>query len=214
MHPVNCPQWEYSHYPNAKEILNHETQSILIDLRKGYLDTAKSSTDSRVVHRLLFSQLTPPEHDYFAGHYRGEDFLCLKECRVGVGGDMRVGYHPRIIIEKMDQFGEAISLGIKKLDIIHQPSEAQLSPIDKLLNTVAFACEVFVEMLTVHPYANGNGHAARFILWSILGRYGYWPVHFPIEPRPPHPWYVDCINKYRNGNKQPLEAYILQCIIG
>ena len=90
----------------------------------------------------------------------------------------------------------------------------QLSDEDKALYTVMFACRVFEIFLRVHPYANGNGHVARFLIWSILGRYDYWPQQWPIEPRPPDPPDSQLIVEYRNGNPEPLEQYVLQCIAG
>jgi Fic family protein len=79
---------------------------------------------------------------------------------------------------------------------------------------VVVACMVFELFLRIHPYANGNGHAARFCTWAILGAFGYWPERWPIEPRPPDPPYTQLLVDYRNGNRVPLERYLLSCIAG
>jgi hypothetical protein len=60
---------------------------------------------------------------------------------------------------------------------------------------------------------NGNGHAARFVLWTILGRYGYWPERWRVDPRPPDPPYTQLIFDYRSGNHEPLETYVLQSVV-
>jgi Fic family protein len=74
------------------------------------------------------------------------------------------------------------------------------------------ACRVFEVFLRIHPYANGNGHAARFLIWCLLSRYGYWPKGWPIEPRPPDPPYTHLISEYRNGNWEPLEEFVLKTV--
>jgi len=107
-----------------------------------------------------------------------------------------------------------VKAGLAALDEAQILPNAQLAPEDKLLYAVVFACHVFEVFLRVHPYANGNGHAARLIVWAILCRYGYWPRKWPIEPRLTDPLYTSLLVEYRNGNRMPLEAFIVQCIIG
>jgi hypothetical protein len=83
----------------------------------------------------------------------------------------------------------------------------------KLLHTVQVACRFFELVCRVHPYANGNGHAARFCIWAILARYGYFPVRWPIDPPPPDPPYTQLLLDYRAGNPLPLEQYLLGCLV-
>jgi fido (protein-threonine AMPylation protein) len=210
----DCPQWEYRTNPQHEVILKRKVIDILVKLRNQELNSAESAADSRAVHRYLFEELTPPGHAYFAGHYRGENFPCLKDYGIGVEDDVRVGCNAAIAPQKMEQIAQMVRVGLQLLDTTFRLPKAQFSPVEHLLNTVAFACRVFEQVLRIHPYANGNGHAARFILWAILGRYGYWPKRFPIETRPSEPDYIESLVKYRNGETQPLEEYILRCIIG
>jgi len=112
----------------------------------------------------------------------------------------------------MDTLARDISRGAAALDTAHGLPNAQVPPDQKLLYVVVFACRVFVEFLTIHPYADGNGHAARFVIWSLLGRYGYWPRRWTVDPRPPDPPYGTMIAEYRGGNPEPLEKYVLGCI--
>jgi hypothetical protein len=113
----------------------------------------------------------------------------------------------------MGNLATEIKAGINALDIAHGLPKKQLSLEDRLLHTVAFACHVFELFLRIHPFANGNGHAARVIVWAILGRYGYWPRGWSIEPRPPDPPYSVLIVEHRNGNPRPLEQYMISQII-
>lgn len=214
VHPSDCVPWEYADRPKREVILQERTLDILVQLERNTIDTLESAADTRPIHGYLFSLLTPREQIYYAGHYRGEEFRCLKNYPVGIEGEPDIGLHPSRVVETMDKIALRIRQGMKALDTTHQLPDSHISPEDKLLNTVVFACRVFDAFLRVHPYANGNGHAARFIVWAILGRYGYWPTRFTIEPRPNYPLYAWAINEYRKGNRQPLEDYILTCIVG
>jgi fido (protein-threonine AMPylation protein) len=216
MHPPDsdCPAWEYADHPKREVILKERTEDILVQLYQQQLDFVENAADSRAIHGYLFSLLAPREYLYYAGHYRGENFPCLKNYYAGIQVDSSVGFPPFLIEERMEKIAQWVREGMRALDATHQLPDTQVSPEDKLLNTVTFACAIFAEVLRVHPYANGNGHVARFILWCILGKYDYWPKHFPIEPRPNHPQYFWAIGEYLKGNRQPLEDYILLCIAG
>jgi fido (protein-threonine AMPylation protein) len=209
----DCPQWEYETHPQREIILRRKVTDLLVQLRNREIDSAESAADSRAVHRYLFEELTPTGYDYFAGHYRGEDFPCLKNYGAGIKNDARVGCNAAIAVKRMEQVAQMVRGSIQLLDATYRLPRHQFPPVEHLLNTVVFSCRVFEQVLRIHPYANGNGHAARFILWAILGRYEYWPKSFPIEPRPSDPGYIDCLVRYRDGDTQPLEEYILRCII-
>jgi hypothetical protein len=112
----------------------------------------------------------------------------------------------------MQLFGDWIDQTVVVLD--HRLTSSSLSPAERLKSVAAFAAMVLQQFLTIHPYVNGNGHAARFALWLILVSYGYWPQRFPIHPRPtPHDSYVLAIIAHRKGDPAPLERFILNCIV-
>ena len=214
MHPVDCPAWEYQDIPGYRDSLCPRIASVLIELRKGLLDGLAHARDTRAVHLQFFEELTPSGCRYYAGHYRGEAYRCLRYYRVQVPGDSRVGCPPENVGFMMDELARRIEAGIAALDGAAEIPDAQLSAEDKVIYAVAFACHVFEMFLRIHPYANGNGHIGRFLIWAILGRYGYWPQKWPIEPRPPDPPYSSLIVEHRNGNKEPLERFVLQCLGG
>jgi fido (protein-threonine AMPylation protein) len=164
------------------------------------------------VHGHLFHHLTPPDHDYFAGHYRGEMYRCLQYLRVQVGAHQ--GEAPGAVPFFMEELAAQIRAGLAWLDVANGLPHGQLPKESKLLYAVTFACRVFEMVLRIHPYANGNGHAARFVLIAILGRYGYWLTSWQIDPRPPDPPYTQLITTYRQGHREPLERFVLQAIIG
>jgi Fic family protein len=111
----------------------------------------------------------------------------------------------------MEAVSALLASGFQALDAKH--SDRKLSDEEKLYATVSFACAAFVQLLTIHPYADGNGHAARFVAWAILGHYDYWPREWTIEPRPTHATYADEIVAHRNGNPTPLIRHMLQDLV-
>ncbi len=112
----------------------------------------------------------------------------------------------------MQDIANIVRTGLAGLDQANELPHVRLAKAEKLLYVVTFACQVFELILRIHPYANGNGHAARFVLVAILGRYGYWLRQW-LDPRPPDPPYTQLITDYRSGNREPLERFILQAII-
>lgn len=207
MHPLDCPEWEYSTHAN-QAIIGPRIADILVELRTGTADTLAISSDTRTSHLTVFRDLTPIQCEYYAGHYRGSLFRCLRFYSVGIPGDNRVGAPPGSVTYLMTELGGVIQSGLLALD-----ANALLSDDDKLQYVVIFACRIFVHFLTIHPYANGNGHMGRLVVWSILGRYGYWPHRWTVEPRPPDPPYSELIRRYRSGDREPLERYIVQMLI-
>ncbi len=206
MQLLECPGWEYNNHAH-RSVIPARIGDILVDLATNQIDTLALASDTRPHHLRIFQHLTPIGHEYYSGHYRGEFFRCLRFYEVIVPGDSRVGAPPLSVQFLMDEISSEIRAGILALD-----ANVLLSDKQKLHYIVTLACHVFVRFLTVHPYANGNGHAGRLLVWGILGRYGYWPRRWPVDPRPPEP-YTQLIISYREGDRSPLESYILQQIL-
>jgi hypothetical protein len=207
MQPPDCPGWEYENHPQRATV-HTRVEGILVNLRRGGLDPFLVAVDTRQVHLQIFVEVTPPGHDYYAGHYRGENFRCLRLYGVEIKGDIRVGAPPAGVAFLMQELNAQITAGITALD-----ANVLLPARERLRYSLALACHALVAFFTIHPYANGNGHVGRLILWCILGRYGKWPVRWPVDPRPPDPPYSQLIVQHRNGDKLPLEQYVLQTLI-
>jgi fido (protein-threonine AMPylation protein) len=208
-----CPPWEYKDHPNYQSILRAELAVLLRALRLGNVAIEVEGVETRPVHQRLFARLTPSGHPYFAGHYRGEHFLCLIDYNVSVPGDPVVGVHYTGVQAAMERFGETLLTAAAVLDQSFALPNATLSQEQKLYSAVVVAARAFQEFLTVHPYANGNGHIARFLVWLLLGRYGYWPSNWTIDPRPNITNYAEAISYHRRGDTVPLEHLILQSIL-
>jgi len=208
---VDCPWWEYDDHPKSKIILPTKCTEWLVLLRSGALKPKELSCDTRAAHEYIFNELTPTECEYFAGHYRGEKYLCLEFCSVQIPSDPRVGTAPAAVMSTMEQLKETIESGMAVIDEAYKVPNAQLPQWQKILYLVTFSTKILVEFLRIHPYANGNGHMARFIIFTLLAQHDIWPKKWPFEESPP---YYDLISDYRDGNSQPLEDFILKSILG
>ncbi len=204
-----CEEWEYADVPNHQSILDGRVATLAAGIFQPGFDTAGKAGNTRPAHRALFKGLTPDLYPHFAGNYRGAKLPCLDHRYVQIKSDPRVGADPADVQALMDpRLKDLIAAGVKALDT-QRPS---LTPGEFLIATIQFTCAVFVEFLRVHPYANGNGHIARYILWMILARYGFYLRSFPIATRPADPPYSPYIKAYRDGNPSLLEGFVLACL--
>lgn len=208
-----CPAgWEYESVDHHDRLLRERTLRVLGLLSEQSPNAYLLAKDTRSIHRSLFRDLTPAGFDYFAGSYRGCEHRCLKDYRVHVRSDPRVGHDPSYVHGEMDFLATEIDQIIRNLDIGWRAAEAVFSREQKLFRTIEVAAAVFVFFLEIHPYANGNGHAARLILTMIGLRYGVRFRRFPVHPRPPQPTYAEAITLHRSGNPRPLERLLLSCL--
>ena len=203
-------EWEYTSHPNYPFPLIVRTEEVLESIQNATKeDIVRLLIDTRGVHKHLFSELTSNGHEYFAGHYRGEDFGELKHYQIQrLSGALQDCCPALEVPSTMEKFGEKVGQGIEKLDalITNQPSDIVMNRVIK------FACDVCVEFCKIHPYANGNGHISRMILISILQTYGYEIRDFPIDPRPPEKNYINYMMSYAAGDRTPLLLWISNLI--
>jgi len=208
---IGASGWEYEEYQDHDALLPVRCHEWLVSLRTGQLNPKELSINTRAAHLHLFNGLTPDECDYFAGHYRGEDFLCLKPYNVHIASDPRVGVDASVVFNDIKNLKEAVDSGMAAIGAAYKLPNAQLPQWQKILYLVTFSTRILVEFLRIHPYANGNGHMARFIIFLLLAQYGIWPKEWPFDESPP---YHQLISDYRNGSPKPLEEFIMRSILG
>jgi hypothetical protein len=99
----------------------------------------------------------------------------------------------------MNELGEAIREALAALDSAHDVPDGQVPRAMKLYSAALVGCRVLEWFLRIHPFANGNGHVARLMVTAILGRYGYWPRRWTIDPNPQGalPYYDDYAAAFR-----------------
>lgn len=206
--PWDCPKWDYELFPNYRPVVRERVKYLLIQLREKNFDFYRNAADTRQIHRHLFETLVWKRLEYYAGHYRGENFRCLRNYNVRIPADSRVGVPAPDVDAAMQAFAVALAPRLAKFDQVYLNPDSSLSEGRKLEFLVAFTCKSFEVFLRIHPFANGNGHIGRFLIWMLLSRFDYWPIGWPIDPKPPDPPYSNLIARYRSGDCIPLEAWI------
>lgn len=205
----DCLGWEYETHPNNNSVI-HECAEILVELSHTPRVHDTVLQDSRPAHQRVFHKVTPAACSYLAGNYRGSNHPCLARYAVHVGP--HIGSHPICVDEHMRSFHDDLNQAIQKLDGISSAAKKQ-SEKSAVMPLIVDVCAATLErFLTIHPYANGNGHTARLLVWILLIRYGRVPVQWTLEKSPPG--YGDLIQKHRSGDRNPLRRFILLSIIG
>jgi hypothetical protein len=209
---ANCPRWDYENHRKRNCVLPGRVARIVWNLRSGKVDTLDLIQDSRPHHRYALGRLTPRGHRYYAGNYRGSGFACL-DIDVGPSGRPGVYSTAREVAHDLEMLMLNIGLAVDRLD---KRFSADLSLADEavlLKVLLVVASNIFADFLRVHPYLNGNGHVARLMVWALMGRYGYWPERFSVEPRPRVRDYVAMIEECRAGRPGRLAAYFESCLL-
>jgi fido (protein-threonine AMPylation protein) len=206
----NCRSWDYENHPKQQEVARR-CNTILSALGKRPRRFDRYGCSTKVGHRFLFTGLTPAACPYLAGNYRGESFPCLINYRVKVHGDPKVGVEPPFVAIQMAMFDQNLAVAIKKFDETFSATSAKCTPEVLLVQFVSILANFLTMFLTIHPFANGNGHTGRLLIWVLMTRFGFWPVCWPLDASPN---YGQALTDHRNGKKATLENFLLKSIIG
>jgi len=130
-------------------------------------------TESEILklHRLFFYRIDPKE----AGHYRKD---------------------PAIIT------GSTIELPPpSKIKAVMKEFVAGIPELRDKVHPVEFAARLHVRLVTIHPFADGNGRTARLLMNLALMQDGY-----PVTIIPPvvRPAYIEVLKASNAGNNQPF----------
>ncbi|PIG29381.1 Fic/DOC family protein [Janthinobacterium sp. 35] len=203
---AKLPSWEYEEHPHGHKV-EERCSALLVSMHKDISKFERFGVRTLRGHRYVFRGVTPKDYHYFAGNYRGTRHA-LREYNVVAGGDKRTGFPALVVPFYMETFDALLTEALKKFD---DRMAQGLEPLeDFLVVYVSILADFLVWFLGIHPYVNGNGHMSRLLIWALLGKIGAWPVSWSVHARPN---YVDAIVEYRNGNKDPLEEFILKSII-
>lgn len=197
--------WQYSDFP-SKEIREQRCQDILFDLGSGHISWLDTSADTRPIHRRMFEGMHPDGHDYFAGHYRGEPLGVLATYNVTIGGATApVCWGYPFVSKGMEDLAQSI----RKIPSGLVGAPGQPASPTQLVRQVQVACAFLVQFLTIHPYADGNGHLGRYLIWALLHGFGLHPRRWPLNERPQDPPYSAYLDEFRSGNRAPLVNFVL-----
>jgi hypothetical protein len=212
MHHDDCGAWEYSTHPEYQSVVGY-CQQFLLQLRADPASKQFLLEDTRPAHGEMFCRVVPRACPHLAGNYRGSDFECLRNYNVKFGGPpAHLGTPALYVMAVVGGFHTDLLAGISELEAAAADPESPLTPAQHLLRVVQVMAFALQRFFTIHPYANGNGHMGRMLVWIGLGRFGMLPTKWWLNASPPG--YGELIDKHRRGDTKPLERYLICAIKG
>jgi len=136
------------------------------------------------LHKLAFQQAWPG----IAGEYRGVDIDAFEPI-----ADLPP--HHSLVPGEMLSFGRELEKRTGE-----GPGDAP--------EAVRLAIWAHMETVRIHPFQDGNGKTARFLMDAILMRYVTGPPRNLVIPPDTKERYMDCVQHARQGRSEPFEALI------
>lgn len=191
--------WEYNYHPQ-KETVDQACSDIARRVCNDDNELKSVLAETKKSHEQMFRHVVPWGKEYLAGNYRGSDFPQLKMRPVYIGPFRGARYDT--VSRLMTGFHAELDAEFSKLKV-----EAKSKGWDAKKKITAFCVllsRFFVRFLAIHPYANGNGHISRLLVFCIfIGNAIYTPF-WSIPDRNINITPDELISKYRNGDKEPL----------
>lgn len=201
MENVSFFEWEYEGHSDRKSVEDNCNKTVAHFLENEN-DRDAFFKDTRPIHKAIFQNVTPDGHTYFAGNYRGAPYSQLYRRPVFIGDDS--GHPPELVAQAMEDFPIiANSLLNQFHNIMKSNNESRAK---KILYFSDFLSKIYVRFVAIHPYANGNGHIARLLVWTFLKRANLPLTFWTIDKRPERPL-DDCIFYARRGDWRPIVEY-------
>lgn len=202
----DCSNWEYRSHPN-KATVDSFGVAFLVNVRKDPSNYDPFLHDTRDTHGKMFEHVAPTLCPYVAGNYRGADFPCLQMYRVGI--DNQEGILPFGVKYSMQFFHEDLVKDIAAIDAVRSDPDNKIPSASLDLMLIETLALHMVKFLSIHPYANGNGHIGRMLMWIGLSRAKLWPKTWSVNTRP---GWDELIRRHRAGNTKPLVKFVLKSI--
>lgn len=199
---TDCTDWDYETHPKIKQ-LRARCDRLTAWVAKRPTRFARYGFDTRAGHRLMFAPFAPPACTCFAGTFRGSS-SCPHLVNYGVGvHGTKVGAPPNHVAAQMAIFDSRCKL----LFSTCAQSAASIDPAEAFVKLVDILCDLLESFFTIHPYANGNGHTGRLLVWVLLARHGFAPQKWSIDAKQP---YGKALNAYRAGKPRELQLWLLR----
>ncbi|RFU48657.1 Fic family protein [Paraburkholderia sp. DHOC27] len=212
-HFCKCSNWDYEKFDGIgkRSKVYARSVALLADLKNSKIDRKKALANTRTTHVRLFSGLAKAGCEYFVGNFRGSQ-KCLKEYEVVINTANGVvsTTAPSHVAAEMAALSNEIEGDLTALADAGGPEALETK--DDLVNWLDVALERMVRFLSIHPYANGNGHISRFMMFCYLSAVGVWPESWPLDDHPPYP-YDEAIAAFRNNYPDGLRDFLLKYIV-
>jgi fido (protein-threonine AMPylation protein) len=212
MRHEDCKNWDYETHPHAKtaeEVCSHLIAELLVSPAVHFAVLS----DTRPIHKLMFESVTPVDCPELAGNYRGALVPCLSTYPIyfGKAPGQHEGEKPINVDAKMTAFHATLAVALGKHDAAVAAAKKPGERAALLARLISLVAAVLTNFYDIHPYANGNGHIGRMIAWVILSKYGHPPKKLTLHKSPTG--YYDLFDLFRSNKKQPLQIFLLKCVL-
>lgn len=200
-------QWDYKSHGNYPAAM-HQAISDLFRDSLNQPDLSKNyCSDPRTIHGALFKNLTDANNTHFAGNYRGSALDCLVDAEVTFGA--KIGAPAMYVLQRMSRYRQFTKTSFTRL--VRSYGTVDDSRFRLLCATAAGT--MFHELVSIHPFWDGNGHAARAVVALTWLSYGYLVGGWVIDPRPTSFPYLDYLREWDRGNRDPLIQHMLGALV-
>lgn len=193
--------WEYSEHPK-KDDVEVFCEKLLNLLAGDQQEVFSILGDTRPTHKKMFEMVVPVGGEYLAGNYRGAYFPQLVDRPVYI--PTVYGYaDPGAQFDKVHEFMDAFHKFVdSSLSILRQKASVW-SPRERIVAYTKFVGTCFVRFLEIHPYANGNGHISRLLVWCLFAIKSINCSFWNVPKRNDQPT-DQMVTDFRRGNQNAL----------
>jgi len=174
--------------PGSERLIEANVQRVLVEIASIACERRPPTVaQAQQWHRELYDGIPRP-FDYYAGEVRDSD----QRFPELIGYEVHVGRNPgapsAIVPAELEHFELAAQRACALLDAEIAPAADPWTRTPSQLHGVLTLCAVLHgEWIRIHPFANGNGRAAR--LWANWAALRYQlPPFVTIKPRPGQPY--------------------------
>lgn len=196
-----CDNWDYEDHEN-RHLVTKACHDIQVRVSSNFSEIKEVMKLTRPYHHEIFKCVVPDDKEAYAGNYRGSDYPYLKYYNVCIGS--HIGEEAARVHQTMQSFHTLLAAAISDFE----SKTTQFSQKKRVVIYARLISHFVVTFLSIHPYANGNGHISRLIAWALFSYKGFNVINWDLDKRPDRP-FDDFIAMYQQGRKEAMVIYFL-----
>lgn len=201
-----CVKWDHKKHLAAATVATI-CDEFIQKLRAAPDSQVSALRDTKPFHHAFFKQAVPQACPYLAGNFRGSDHSCLKHRNVSMAD--RTGAKCADVDRLMFDFHAATRVALSVLET--RLGRKPVPTPEMLVALVTYIAETVSSFQDIHPYADGNGHIGRLLVWVISGHFGLLPLNWWLHENPGSEWNA-AVHDHQCGDPLPLQAFLIRTL--